>query len=150
HREVRPSARDAGFVDLRDAGMLETPERMRFLLEAAQNLGNRQARLHHFECYLAARSLLLCLVYNTHSAFTDQTQDSIGADRPRRAWSGTPTCHTFQKPRSCNILIEERLDFAAQFFVPTAGFSEKCSPSSWVALDRLLIHHHNLFPALGV
>src|SRR5258706_7777785 len=110
HGEERSSTHDSGFENLRDAGMLETPERMRFLREAAENFRNSQAGLHHFEGDDSARTLLFGFVHNAHSTLADETDDAIGAEINGWARLGTPVRNLFEKSRSGDVLIEEGLD----------------------------------------
>ncbi len=149
HGEERSSTRDSGFENLRDAGMLETPERMRFLREAAENFRNSQAGLHHFEGDDSARTLLFGFVHNAHSTLADETDDAIGAEINGWARLGTPVRNLFEKSRSGDVLIEEGLDFTAQFMVALGSASDEPGSGCRILLTSLLIQRHNLFPALG-
>ena len=88
HREVRlrleASVGRAGVVDLGNARMLQPAERLRFLSEAAQQLGTDQSRFDDFECNRTPGLILLGLVDRAHAAFADQTNDAVAADRGRQ------------------------------------------------------------------
>ena len=81
HGEVRlwaePTISGGGFVDLRDAGVLESTERQRFLFEAAKQLTADKAGLDHFQGDGAARLLLFRLVHGSHAALTENSNDAI-------------------------------------------------------------------------
>ena len=84
HREVRLRA-VAGvgrsrIVDLSDARMLQPAERLRFLCEAAQQLGAGQSRLDDLQRHRAAGLILLSLIDGAHAALTDQANDPVAAD----------------------------------------------------------------------
>ena len=67
----------AGFIDLRDAGMVEAAERLGFVLEAPEQLAAGEAGPDHFKSYRAARLVLLGLVHGAHAAFTQQADDPV-------------------------------------------------------------------------
>src|SRR5271168_4396548 len=87
HCEIRLGAEAAvsgpGFVDLRDAGMLQPAQRVGLLFEAAQQLGVRKPRLDDFEGHDPMRILLLGQVDAAHAAFAKQAKDAITADHLR-------------------------------------------------------------------
>ena len=64
--------------------MLQPAERLRFLREAAQQLGAGESRLDDLERDRAARLILLGLVDGAHAAFADQANDAVAADRGRQ------------------------------------------------------------------
>ena len=64
--------------------MLQPAEHLRFLCEAAQQLGAGQSRLDDLERDRAAGLLLLGLVDRAHAALADQTNDAVAADRGRQ------------------------------------------------------------------
>ena len=101
HREVRLRAdagvRDAGLVDLRDAGVLQAAEDLRLVLEAPQHRG-RGTTPGRITLSATRRrgSLLLGLVDGAHAALADEREDAVRADarrvgcrRNRRVLRGT-------------------------------------------------------------
>ena len=73
HGEVRlPTERGLSstrFVDLGDAGMLQSSQRLRFVLEAVQHFTRGVTGADDFESDSAMRVLLLRLVVDAHAAF---------------------------------------------------------------------------------
>jgi len=70
----------AGLVDLRDAGMLESAERLRFALEPFEHLPAGQASPDDFQRDPTAGGLLLGLVHRPHAAFAKDADDAIASD----------------------------------------------------------------------
>ena len=73
----------SGFIDLGDPGMLQTAERLGFLLETAQQLVIGDAQLDHLQSHDAVGVLLLGLIHGSHAAFSQQGENAIGADAGR-------------------------------------------------------------------
>jgi hypothetical protein len=76
---------EAGFgtarlVNLRDAGMLQTTQRLRLLLEAPQQIGAGPGGLNHLQRDTAPRLILLRLVHGAHAALAQKADNAIAAD----------------------------------------------------------------------
>ncbi len=84
HRKVRLPAEGgiggARFIDLRDAGVLQAAQRLRFMFEPPQVLGRGVAGLDYFERHDAARLFLFGFIYRAHAPFAKQANNSIPAD----------------------------------------------------------------------
>ena len=93
HGEVRlwagPTISGGGFVNLRDAGVLESTKRQRFLFEAAKQLTADKAGFDHLQGDGAARLLLFRLEHGSHAAFTENSDDAI-VTQCRGAPGGSP------------------------------------------------------------
>src|SRR5262245_34652649 len=69
--------------------MLQSPERLRFLLKTAEQFATCQAWFDDFQSYFAARLFLLSFVDNTHVPLAQVTKDSVFANA-----IGQPTLRT--------------------------------------------------------
>src|SRR5579863_3510006 len=63
------------FVNLRDSGMLQASQGLRFLLESPQEFGTGQPRLDDLEGYRPAWVFLLSFIDGPHAAFAEQPID---------------------------------------------------------------------------
>src|SRR6185295_16273230 len=76
HREIglrsEAGIHSAGFVDLSDAGVLQSAKRLRFLTKAPHQFGAGHAGLDDLEGHDAPGLALFGFIDSTHSAFTDQ------------------------------------------------------------------------------
>ena len=87
HREewLRPKAGigGTGLVDLSDARVLQTSQRLRFLPESAQSIGGGQAELDHLQSDNAAWFFLFSFVDRAHATFAEQPNNAIAANGRR-------------------------------------------------------------------
>ena len=70
----------AGFIDLGNAGMLQSAERLRFLLEPAKQFGTGQAGLDDFQGHSPPGLILFGFIDGAHAAFADQPENPVTAD----------------------------------------------------------------------
>ena len=164
HREVRQrpgvSVRRTDFVNLRDAGVLQPGQGIRFALETALQFRRRQAGLDDFQGDDAMRPLLFGLVHHAHTAFAHQLQyaiasDSCGNTRQRRV-KGTGAQprgrlqpdRCVEDPGALGGVGEQSLDFVANAFVGT-GPSQEGSPLIGRLLERQVTEFFDCVPVLG-
>src|SRR5580704_6410381 len=77
----------AGFVNLRNARMVEATQRLRLLFKAAQQFRAGPRGPNDLEGDAASRLILLGLVDGAHSTFAQQAEDVITSDARRQRWS---------------------------------------------------------------
>jgi hypothetical protein len=127
---LRPEAgiRCACFVDLRNAGVLEAAERLRFLFESPEKIDAGKARLDDLQCNGAPWIVLLGFVYGPHPSFAEEAEDPIasqGAGNPRRITRAGFHRHgrPAQTIRSCFAgPIQQGLNLAPKVGVVLASF----------------------------
>jgi hypothetical protein len=155
HREVRLRSevclRAAGFVDLRDVGMLQTAEHLGFPSEPTQQVRSGPGRLEHLQGDRAPRLILLGLVHGAHSAFADQPKNAIPADRRRTGPCGKRMFrNALQRPVLGNALSQERLNLEAQLFVTLAGPGEEGIAHGYGLLACQIIELGDFLPPAGI
>ena len=81
HGEVRlfakRSVRGSRFVDLGNPRMLQPPQRLRLVLEAAQHLASGRSCPDHLQRNCAMRTFLFRLVHRAHSALAQKAKNPI-------------------------------------------------------------------------
>ena len=70
----------AGFIDLRNAHVLQPAKRLGLLFEPTEQLGAGESRLDDFQGDGSARQFLFGLVHSAHAAFADHPDDPVAAD----------------------------------------------------------------------
>src|SRR5215475_13504884 len=65
------------FVDLSDPGVLQSPERLRLLLETEQGFRCGHAGADHLKGDPSPRAFLFGFVDNTHATLAHQTQNAV-------------------------------------------------------------------------
>src|SRR5262245_45523915 len=106
HREVRlrpkTSIGRAGVIDARDAGMLQTTQRLRLLFETAQQLRTCEAGLDDLEGDGPAQMILFSFINRAHAAFADKSENPVASDnRMARGCS-----RSLQGPRVFRLFAE--------------------------------------------
>src|SRR6185295_13258134 len=73
----------ASFIDLGDAGMLQSAKRLGFLFKAAQQFRSRHTGLDNLECDGAAGLALFGFIDGAHSAFANQPENPVSTNDRR-------------------------------------------------------------------
>ena len=128
--------------------MLQPAERLRFLLEPAQQFRAGKPGLDDFQRDGAAGLVLFRLVDGAHAAFADQAQDAIAPDRLRQRPELLPH-RPLKDPFALGRLHQQGFHVPLQLVIALAHFGEERAAVTRLALQCALTEALHALPALG-